>query len=278
MISATTDWLIQAPVWLVGAALFALALAVAFLSHLARLRSDRARTTKTSEASDTQEGYIVSSVLALLALILGFTLVMAVDRFDARRVLVLEEANAIGTTYLRVQLLGEPHRTRLSKLLIDYTENKMILAQAQRDDGRKLLADNDRMLTELWSATAAAFDSVATLDFSTALLETTNRVIDLDAGRKAARLARVPVAVLVLLTIYILITAGVLGYVLVGFRRQLAGSFLMLLLTSWLMLIVDLERPTTGAIRESQRPMELLSASFKKQPPQVFDRWRTARE
>src|SRR5262249_6207064 len=151
-------------------------------------------------ASDGQEGYIVSGVLGLLALMLGFTLAMAVERFEARRLLVLEEANAIGTTYLRSQLLAEPHPTRLSRLLVDYTDNRIVLATAPRDDVPRLLAKNDQFLTDLWAATSAAFETIKGLDFSSSYLETMNHMIDLDASRKAARLAHVPTEVLVVLS------------------------------------------------------------------------------
>jgi hypothetical protein len=268
MFSPLQEWISLLPTWLVGALLLAAALVAGYSGHWLRLKT-------RGLASDGQEGYIVSGVLGLLALMLGFTLAMTVDRFDTRRSLVLEEANAIGTTYLRTQLLGEPHRSRLSKLLVDYTDNRIELATAKRDEVPGLLASNDRMLTDLWAATSAAFDSISDLDFSSSFLETMNNLIDLDAARKASRLAHVPVEVLVLLSIYIIVTAGVLGYVLAGVRGQLAGAFLITLLTFSLVLIIDLERPTSGGIRESQAPMELLRDSLRKQPPEVFDRWRS---
>jgi len=213
-------------------------------------------------------------VLGLLALMMGFTLAMAVDRFEARRHLVLEEANAIQTAYLRAQLIGEPHRTRLSRFLIEYTDNRLALATANSSDTPRLLANNNRMLTDLWAATAAGFDSIANLHFSSTFVESMNAVVNLDAARKAARLQHVPVEVLFLLSAYIVATAGVLGYVLTGPRGQIAGAFLITLLAIALVLITDLDRPKTGGIRESQAPMELLRASLKAQPPAVFDRWR----
>lgn len=249
------------------------ALLSGYAGHQLRLRSDR---DGKGLGSDGQEGYIVSGVLGLLALMLAFTLAMAVDRFEARRVLVLEEANAIGTTYLRSQLLDEPHRSRLSRLLVDYTDNRIVLATAPREDVPRLLIMNDQLLTDLWAATSAAFDTVKTLDFSSSYLETMNNLINLDAARKAARLAHVPTEVLLVLSIYIVVTGGVLGYVLTGLRGQLAGAFLITLLTGSLGLIIDLERPTLGGIVESQAPMELLRNWLESQPPEVFDRWRTA--
>ena len=276
MFTTILDWTSQIPTWLLGLLLLSGALAAAFAGHALRLRSDRRRKAAGSGlATDNQEGYIVSGVFGLLALMLGFTLVMAVDRFDTRRILVLQEANAIGTTYLRAQLLEEPHRARISKLLVDYTDNRIVLARTKRGENAALLADNDRMLTDLWAATAAAFETISNLDFSTAFVDSVNEVINLDAARKASRLAHVPTTVLVVLSVYIVVTGGVMGYVLTGFRGQIAGSFLITLLIVCLAMIVDLERPTVGGIVESQAPMELLRKSLENQPSQVFDRWRS---
>jgi hypothetical protein len=278
MVTVLLDWFARVPTLVLAGMLLAAALGAAFAGRKLRLQSDRDRKgTGAGFASDGQEGYIVSGVLGLLALMLGFTLAMAVDRFDARRVLVLDEANAIETAYLRTQLLAEPHRTRLSGLLVDHTENRIALATASRADTPKLLSDNDRMLTDIWAATSAAFETVSGLDFSTAFLDSVNEVIELDDARKTSRLAHVPTEVLIVLSIYIIVTGGVLGYVLTGFRGQLAGAFLITLLTFSLGLIIDLERPTTGGIVESQLPMEMLRKSLESQPPEVFDRWRSAK-
>jgi hypothetical protein len=277
MVTVLLDWFSRLPAVALVAMLLVAALAAGYAGHQLRLRSDRDRkNVGAGLASDGQEGYIVSGVLGLLALMLAFTLAMAVDRFEARRVLVLDEANAIGTTYLRSQLFEEPHRSRLSQLLVDYTNNRIALATAPRDDVPRLLVRNDQLLTDLWAATSAAFDTVKTLDFSSSYLETMNNLIDLDSARKAARLAHVPTEVLVILSAYIVVTGGVLGYVLTGVRGQMAGAFLITLLTFSLGLIIDLERPTVGGIIESQAPMELLLKSMKAQPPEIFDRWRSA--
>jgi hypothetical protein len=273
MLTVLLDWFGGLPATALVGMLLIAALLSGYAGHQLRLRSDG---DGKGLGSDGQEGYIVSGVLGLLALMLAFTLAMAVDRFEARRVLVLEEANAIGTTYLRSQLLDEPHRSRLSRLLVDYTDNRIVLATAPREDVPRLLIMNDQLLTDLWAATSAAFDTVKTLDFSSSYLETMNNLINLDAARKAARLAHVPTEVLLVLSIYIVVTGGVLGYVLTGLRGQLAGAFLITLLTGSLGLIIDLERPTLGGIVESQAPMELLRNWLESQPPEVFDRWRTA--
>jgi hypothetical protein len=264
-----------ASIGLIG--VFVLAAMFAAAAGGVSFRGHHKRAGKFQQA-DSQEGYVVSAMLGLLALLMGFTFALAVDRYETRRVLVLEDANAIGTAYLRAQLLGEPHRSRLSGLLVAYTDNMIQLAQTERGQNQELLARDDRLLTDMWSATAAAFDSIRGLDFSSALVISMNTVIDLDASRRAARQAHVPTPVFVALLAYLLVTAALLGYVLLAWRTRIAGSITLALLTLSFVLVIDIDRPTTGTIRETQGPMEQLQQSLRSQPPRVFDRWRTLAE
>src|SRR5215204_2698247 len=104
------EWLRSTPIWLLGSLLLIACIASAYSGAaltrwLARLRGDG------DELSDTQQGYVVSSVFALLALLVAFTFSLAVDRYQTRRALVVQEANAIEAVYLKAQLLDEPHRS-----------------------------------------------------------------------------------------------------------------------------------------------------------------------
>ena len=101
------------------------------------------------------EGYVVSAVLALMGLLLGFTFALSVDRFETRRALVLQEANAIGTAYLRSQALTEPHRSRMSKALVDYTNNRIAL------EAVRYKSEPDAM-TDLLSGRVPLMNSTAT--------------------------------------------------------------------------------------------------------------------
>jgi hypothetical protein len=268
------EWLGDAPVWQIGLVLMLIMLAASALGEW--LFQRRTKAAAGDKAAEGGEGYIVSATLGLLALLMGFTFSLAVDRFEARRILVLDEANAIGTTYLRTQMLEPGDRARISQMLIDYTDNRLVLAQAPRDRVEPLLAKNDQMLTDLWTATLAAWPSIKGLDFSSSYLETMNNMIDLDSARKAARLARVPTAVFFVLFVYVVMAAGVLGYAGANKHGRGATVFLFLLLTLSLMLTIDIDRPSGGRVTESQAPMERLRATLTTQPPSVFDRMSPA--
>lgn len=269
MINSFAARLEAAPAWQIGLILL---VAMFAASILGEWLGGRAKAKSPSEIDGGKEGYIVSATLGLLALLMGFTFSLAVDRFESRRLLVLEESNAIGTTYLRTQMLEPVDRARISKMLVDYTDNRIALAKAPIDQVPPLLAKNDQMLTDLWTATLAAWPSIKGLDFSSSYLETMNNMIDLDAARKAARLARVPSAVFFVLFVYVITSAGVLGYAGANKEGRGATAFLFLLLTISLLLTLDIDRPRSGRITESQAPMERLRDTLKAQPPEVFDR------
>jgi hypothetical protein len=264
------DWIGNASLWLVALVLLGCMCA----ATVAGVALNRVRGIPAGESQDGEE-YIVSAVLGLLALLMGFTFSLAVDRFETRRQLVLAEANAVATAYLRAQLLPEPHRARASDILHRYADNRLALATAAVGEQSALLATNDRLTVDLWAATSAAFPAIQGLDFSSAYLDSINQVIDLDAARKAARLVRVPRAIFTVLFVYLITTAAVLGYVLRGSRGRLAVGFLMALLTLSLILILDIDRPTMGRITEGQWPMEALTRHLATTPPSTYDRWRT---
>jgi hypothetical protein len=267
--------------WFAGLSLLGVALVILVSMTLAALAGyairrweiRRARR-RDQEVEHSQESYLVGSILGLLALLLAFSFSMALDRYEERRHLVVQEANAIGTAYLRSQLLDEPHRGRLSQLLVDYTDNRIHLANSPREHNARLIAVNDQLLTETWAAVTAARDSALAHGISTPLLMTFNEVIDLDTERKVARQVRVPAPVLLLLYGFLLLTALVLGYVLEDRRGRIGAAVLFILLSLYVSIIADLSRPTSGTIRESQAPMLMLQASLKAQPPSAFDRFR----
>jgi hypothetical protein len=269
------QWLATAPLWLVASAMFGSMIVAALLGWRLRNRRIGKGALATDAAYvDGQEGYIVSSVMGLLALLMGFTFSMAIDRYDTRRERVLLEANAIGTTYLRAQLLEEPHRARLSGLLVDYVDTRLVLASsADPVEQGALLAASNQQVTDLWTATVAAWPTMKGLDFSSSFLESMNQLTEMDAARQASRSAHVPGQVFMLLFVYQITAAGVMGFVLSGSRgRQIAVALLVLFGMS-LLLVIDIDRPVGGGISESQGPMLQLQATLKARPPEVFDRF-----
>ena len=229
---------------------------------------------KTSSLEQGQEGLIVSGVMVVLGLLLGFTFSLALDRFEQRRILVVTEANAIGTSYLRTQLLDEPDRTRLSQLLVAYTDNRIELGNELSSSRRQaLLQRNDRLLTQIWAAVSAALDTPKGKSISTPLTLTFNELIDLDTERKVARTAGIPGLVLLMLYIFLIVAAGVVGFVLSGRRQRVMALVMFGLFWLAMTIIADLIRPTAGTILESQQPMQL-AQKLLHQPRPDFDQYK----
>lgn len=269
-----TDWLASLSITMTGVVTFAIMLAAAAAGRSVRLAQVRRSGPGVQESGESvaQEGYLLGATLGLLGLLLAFTFGMVLSRYEARRALATQEANAIGTSYLRAQLLDEPHRSRLSGLLIAYTENRIRLA-GDADEAR-FLAVNDRLLTEIWSAVAAARESALAHGLSTAVLMTYNEVIDLDTERKLAWNLRTPAEVLLLLLLYLAVTAAVVGHSVDGPRGRRSALVLFTLIALSITVMADLNRPMSGRARESQQAMRMLLASLKAQPPAAFDKFR----
>jgi hypothetical protein len=225
-----------------------------------------------------QQGYLVTTVFGLLALLATFTMALSLDRYETRRQLVITEANAIGTAYLRAQLMPEPHRSRISGLLVAYTDNRIELATTTDPAViRARGATDQRLLDQIWAAVAASVDEIQLRGFANAYLQSFNDVIDLDTERTVARLTRVPDEVLWVLSFYMAAAAGLLGYVLEGRRGRVSGVIMIALLSASMLLILDINQPTAGGIRESQEPMRALSKTFHARSPQVFDMYKAPR-
>jgi hypothetical protein len=230
--------------------------------------------SKITSLEQSQDGLIVSGVLVVLGLLVGFTFSLALNRFEQRRMLVIAEANAIGTSYLRAQLLEDSDRTRLSNLLIAYTDNRIALGTAPTPNDRKsLLGKNDELLTRIWAAVSAALDTPKGKAISTPLTLSFNELIDLDTERKVARITSIPTIVLVVLYVFLVMTASLVGFVLSGRRQRTMAIIMLVLLALVMTLIADLNRPTSGTIVESQEPM-LMARKLLAQPRSEFDQYK----
>jgi hypothetical protein len=216
---------------------------------------------------DAAHGYILSGVFGLLALLIGFTFGMALDRFETRRALVVSEANAIGTAEMRVQLLEAPAGPALSSLLRDYARTRLLYGQADAAQKPQLAVQSEVLRERLQADTLAGVAPIRTTPLAALVVSAINETIDIGAEREAAHAARLPATVAVVLFVYAVVAAGVLGFALSGSSRshRSVSALMFLLLTLALTLILDLDRPRGGSIQVSQAPMEGLVASFRPQ-------------
>jgi hypothetical protein len=222
---------------------------------------------RKSSAEKTDQGHVLSAMLALLGLLVGFTFSIAVGRHELRRNLVVEEANAIGTEYLRTQMVPEPFRTRLADALRRYTDARLGLAAAGESEVAVARANAlaDSLQQVMWATTVAAVPAVQPAAISSLLAAGMNTIIDAAASRRAALEARLPSIAFGSLVLYAAVAASMLGFVSgSGRNRSRVGAVvLLMLLTLALGLILDLDRPRRGTIKVSQQPLIDLRASMK---------------
>ncbi|HEX4739596.1 MAG TPA: hypothetical protein VH331_18760 [Allosphingosinicella sp.] len=209
------------------------------------------------DKDQTFENLIASAVLGLLALLLGFSFAVALDRFDVRRSMTLQEANAIGTTYLRSQLMDEPYRTRFRHLLEGYTLHRIETARASDADVRRGLSAKTQLYRrQIAETTLEAIRPFYNSEFGTSFMESVNETLNIGAARKAARLATIPTRVLSMLLLYMAVTSMIVGFVKDPGKNRWGASVLLFMLAMSYGLILDIDQPNRGAIQESQAPME----------------------
>ena len=256
-------WLEVTPLWVIGLLVFAgLILAQQLGYNLRRLMMRRGGEDGSSTDS---VGYVLSAALALLGLLIAFTFSQAAQRFDARRILVVAEANALGTTYLRIQALDDGPRAALSGLMVKYAHAREGFFSSGTD--RALLEQSEARTSDLqkqiWTQVTAAVRASPGATLNPSLLQTTNDLFDLAATRRAALDARLPISIIRALLFYALIAAGIMGYGMAHGRRQsIVSAGLFLVTTVAICLILDLDRPRSGTITVSQAPMSRAIAAI----------------
>lgn len=201
-------------------------------------------------------GVLVGSLLGLIAFLLAVTMGLAADRFDARRGLVLAEANAIGKTYLQADYLPQPATDQMRELLREYLPLRIAsddVAQVQANLQRSTV-----LQAEMWTIAAEVARSGHSPDLVSSFGESLTEIISLSQTRVVSGLyARVPEPVLFLLLAGSVLSLGMVGYSagLAGSRSVLSAVVLVVALGAVLTLVIDLDRPQEGFIRVSQQAL-----------------------
>jgi hypothetical protein len=205
-------------------------------------------------------GSIVSATLALLAFLLAFTFNLSTSKFDNRRELVIEEANAIGTTYLRAGYLAEPYQTEIRSLLREYVATRLAALQPGRLE--QAIKRSDELQDKIWLNAIAVAEKNPNSIVTGLFIQSLNELIDLHAKRVNVVLyVRIPMLIWGALYFILILALGSLGYqVGISHARYMGITFLLILtFSSVILLIVDLDRPQEGFIQVSQQSlMDLL--------------------
>jgi hypothetical protein len=214
-------------------------------------------------------GIVQGAFFALVGLILAFGLTLALGRYDSRRTAVVDDANTIGTTYLRAQTLAEPMRTRSLQLLREYTDASLALSEAVPTTGSfaAAVAREDVLQRRLWSLAGDALDGAPRDSAPRLYVETLNEMIDQQTVRIAALNNRIPGAVLALEVLGAAFAFGLLAlYTAMHGRGATTVVLAGALVTVLILVIFDLDRPTRGLIRVPDTPLLALRASMVAPP------------
>jgi hypothetical protein len=218
----------------------------------------RKRGSKLQEAKLEDLDLIVTATLTLLGLIIGFSFSMAISRYDQRKVYEEAEANAIGTEYVRADLLPAEGATRARALLKDYLEQR-ILFYRTRDEHElaQINARTAQLQTELWS-TVKVPSAIQQTPVLALVLSGMNDVLNSQGYTQAAWWNRIPTAAWGLMA-----AVAICANLLVGFGSHHAQAGVTRLLVLPLVLciaffaIADIDSPRRGMIRV--RPQNLIS-------------------
>ena len=251
-------------------AVFALLLAtgIVVLLEVGR-RIGARRLAEEGETAAKGFGAIESAVFALLGLILAFSFSGALARFDARRHLVVAEANDIGTAFLRIDLLPTDAQAPMRDLFRRYLDSRIETYRKLPDTeaAQTELARSLKLQSEIWSLAVSSSQKSTTPQAMMVLLPALNAMIDITTTRTEAAILHSPPIIWVMLGTLTFACALFAGYDMAG-RKHLnllhSAAFAVVLAVT-VYVIIDLEYPRLGLIQmsDSDRALIQLRESMK---------------
>jgi hypothetical protein len=212
------------------------------------------RSDKPGEGKMT--GSVVAGMLGLMAFMMAFTIGIVINQQGERKAMVVEEANAIGTAWLRAGFLEEPDLSAVRPLLREYTEIR-IAAANDPSLYDATVTRSEEIHNELWAIMEENVRRGNESDIMGLAIESVNDVIDVHSVRLFVFNLRLPRILGILLLL-----ATILSFMLVGVasssdrRRDTAAMIIFaLVFVAVLIVIVDLDRPQEGLLQTSQAAM-----------------------
>lgn len=224
------------------------------------------------QEQDTPLDEMVVATLGLLAFLLAFTFGLAAARYDMRRQLLLDEANAIGTTYLRAEMLPEGG-AGIQSLLRQYVDLR--LDAARTHDLARNRQRAEALQAQLWARAVPIARQAPDSVIAGLFVQSLNDVIDLHAKRLTADVrTRIPMAIWASMFGVTVLSFGLLGYHagLGSTRRSPAILPVAVTFAVVIWLIADLDRPLEGTLTLSQQPLVDLRQAMLPPAPEAQQR------
>jgi hypothetical protein len=217
-----------------------------------------------TEEERSDFGVVQAATLTLLGLIIGFSFSMAAGRYDLRKTYEEAEANAIGTEYVRADLLPEADAAQVRALLRQYTDLRIrFYSTRSLDDLRQINADTAKVQDQLWKAASQPVIA-APVPLRTLTVSGMNDVINSQGYTQAAWWNRIPLAAW-----YLMFGIGIFSSALVGYGARAGRTRLFMILplvvalSFW--LIADIDSPRGGMIRVRPQNLQSLRAGLAPQ-------------
>jgi hypothetical protein len=233
-------------------------------------RLGRYRRQRSAQEKEAPVGAMVAALLGLVAFMLAFTFGLAGARFDARRQVLLDEANAIGTTYLRAAMLPVPHRDRIRNTLREYVEVRLNALRSPEADVQQGIQRSEELQSALWADAVSVADQNPNSIIVGLFVQSLNETIDLHSKRVTVGLrSRIPASIWLALYGIAALALVSMGYHggLSGTSRSGAILAVAIALSVVMWLIADLDRPREGTLRVSQQAMIDLQKSMAETKP-----------
>jgi hypothetical protein len=228
--------------------------------------SFRTKKGTSDDASGADAGLVLGATLTLLGLIIGFTFSMAISRYEQRKNYEEAEANAIGTEYVRADLLPAADAQKLRALLANYTDQRILFYTVRHEqDLHRVNAVTAQLQAELWSAVAKPA-ALQQTPVTALVVSGMNDVLNSQGYTQAAWWNRIPPSAWGLMLIIALCCNLLIGYCI----RRTGAEFIVFLVLTLVVsisffLIADIDSPRGGIIRVLPQNLVSLSESLHPQ-------------
>lgn len=223
------------------------------------------RARLVAGVDEGRQGQIQSArdgLTVLLSFLLGFALPMTLPHYEQRQSLVIDEANAIATVNQRAQMLPEPFRDNILRLLRRYVDARLDFASELNDQGVQASSARAKQLQdEMWQQNVAMARQNPAFNLTAIFAQSLGALADLNEQRLAAYERRIPSTIWLMLTLVSVLACFLVGYSMPR-RSILAMLVLPLTVALVLSLVLELDSPRVGTIRIGQQSMERLRADL----------------
>ncbi|MEA1888527.1 MAG: hypothetical protein U9N50_01925 [Pseudomonadota bacterium] len=236
------------PIWVAGLT-FIIILAITLESGF-RVGLKRRDTWKDADSGGG--AVVLTSMFAVMGLVLAFTYASGISRFDARKNAVMIEANALGTAFHRADLVAEPGRTELRAILLDYARSRVFEQGTIRsnEDFRAVLKVTLEKQAKLWPATKRIVEQGQPGPVEVSLVAAINGVLDAHTIRFSAAIDKLP-----RVTMWMLVFVAAASLAVAGYNAGIQGrmsrwrmSAFAFVLTFLMLVILDFDRPNDGMV------------------------------